>query len=138
MGTYYRDYIIPFYFAPMISVSGVDSIITGHASLGFFYLDTVGIQARLIGITALAFTCIVIYFVFYQIPKSLGKGKIREILIKFVKSPFLYAWILAIVTDLYAEYMHKGVILYFFMLIICFIFQRRFNKAMIEIYEKCD
>lgn len=131
----YRDYTVPFYFAPVSSILGITIIVTDHTTLGIYNVDTIGLQARLIGLFFLFYSGILLFYVFYKIPKSIGEGKIKKILVRFVKSPFLYIWILTIFLDLYTEYTGAGKIITFVMLIICYIFQRKFNKAMIDIYK---
>ena len=132
----YSDYTVPFYSAPLLSSYGINLLINGQTKLGIFNLPTEGVQARLIGLIFLVFPILLIYYLFIQIPRSIGKGKIREIACRFLKSAFLFTWICCIVIEILSDYFEYGTVLFFAILVICFLFQKDFNEELIEIYNK--
>ena len=136
MNLNYKDYTGPFYVAPLSSSYGLYILISGHTNLGIFSLPTDGIQARLIGLIFLAFPLLLAYHLFFQIPQSLGKGKVSEIIRKFFIKPFFYTWCFCILLKFLSDYFQYGTLLFFGMIIICFFFQKDFNEEIIEIYNK--
>jgi len=132
----YTDYIFPSYGAPFVSSFGMKIFVTGFTTLGPFHLETVGIQARLIGLFFLLFSFLLVYHLLIQIPKSMGQGKVKEILGIFFVSPFFIAWIACVFVNLFSEFLPYGMLSFLGMLIVCFYFQRKFNKKLIEIYNK--
>ncbi len=90
----FMDFIFPSYSVPFIRSCSINILIKGHTNLGAFNIDTTGIQARLIGL----------FFIFFS-------------------SPFLIAWIACIIFKFYSECFQYGIVLFIFLIIVCFYFQ---------------
>jgi hypothetical protein len=132
----YMDYIFPSYSAPLLSSFGINLIIKGHTTLGIYNIHTYGIQARLIGLFFLFFSILLFYHLFNQIPNSIKKGKVRIILGNFLLSPFFIIWVCCILMKIFSSYFQYGTLLFILSLVLCFYFQFKFNKKLLEIYNK--
>ena len=132
----YIDYIFPSYSAPFISSYGIRLIFEGRTNLGIYNIDTVGMQARLIGLFCLFFSILLFYHLLIQIPKSIDKHRVREALVEFLFSPFFIAWICCVILKVFRVYFPHGTLLFISMIAICFYYQIKFNKKLLEIYNK--
>lgn len=130
----YTDYIFPSYGAPFVSSFGTKIFLTGFTTLGPFHLETEGIQARLIGLLFLFFSFLLVYHLLIQIPRR--RGQVKQILGIFFRSPFFITWVACVFVNLFSEFLPYGMLCFFGMMIVCFYFQRKFNKQLIEIYNK--
>lgn len=132
----YSDYIFASYIVPVMSSDGIKTIITGYTKLGPFNVDAVGFQARLIGLWFLTMALIIMYFILYKIPKSIDKEKVKRILKLFFNSGFFILWISCIISFVTSNFLPYGNLLFVSVLIICFFFQKLFNKKVIQIYNE--
>ena len=132
----FRDYIFGSYGVPFFTSDSINTIITGYTILGPFKVDAVGVQARLIGLVFLVFFLVIMYCVLIEIPKSLGKEKMKEVLNIFFRSPFFITWLICVYLRVFGSFLEYPALAYFGMLIVCFLFQILFNRKIIQIYLK--
>src|SRR4030042_1225348 len=124
-----NDIVFGFYFTPFISSWSILILISGKSSWGPYSIDVIGIKARILGLMILIISLIPAFYIFYKFPKlEGGKDKVREVIYYFIKSSFFYLWLLTIVCLFISKIFNYFIILYIFLLIMCFKYQIDFMK----------
>ena len=132
----YKEQIFSSYSSPLISSGAIKMMVSEETNLGAFNVHTTGPQALLIGFFFLVLSFITFYYLLIKIPKNIGENKVQEILGIFFKSPFFITWMMCIFFSIFNELIPLGTFIFLGMLIVCFYFQRKFNKKLIEIYNQ--
>lgn len=121
------------YFSPLIIGVAIDTLFKGTFYSGVYSFSINGLAAYVFACIVLVFGFSVLYNIFISIPKKYGGWqKVNEIMKFLIASPFLYIFIITIfiktVLNLLAiQYIP---IYYIITLIICLIFQIRFNRKL--------
>ncbi|HOT47312.1 MAG TPA: hypothetical protein PLM53_21170 [Spirochaetota bacterium] len=132
----FNNFIVPFYFIPFISSLSIKAIITGETVLGPYQVLATGIQARLIGSAFIIMVIYDLYHVFIKIPKKNGGIKVMKAIIReFFSSVFLYIWLSVIIITLMIQFSGIFNIIYFIIIIICFISQIYYIKNYTKIIK---
>jgi len=123
-----RENIMSFYFIPFSVSFSVRIIVEGE--FNHLVYSLIGLQARLFAIIILIISIYIMFNVLYKIPKKTGGiSNVKVIWLKLIYSPFLYVFVITIISNLVIRYIFTGyiaIILIIIILIICYILQQDF------------
>lgn len=113
------EYIVVSYFIPFISCDSMVMMISGVSTWGPYNILVKGLQTRILGLLIFIFVAYIFYIILNKWPKSLGGNTLKVVVLKiFLKSPFLYFWILSAVILVISEFDKLKYLRYIYFLII--------------------